>query len=176
MLVDLHRNDVGRVAKIGIGDSVSDVMTVERYSHVMHITSNVTGQFAGRSDGAGRPAREPAGGHGQRSAENPGDADHRRTGAHAPRALWRGRRATSISPATWTPASPCAPSSGATGRFRRPGRRRRRGRFGPGKRIRRDDEQGQGDAQGGGDRPAGILTRVGLGGRALVAAMIVLAV
>ena len=45
MLVDLHRNDVGRVAKVG-SVSVSDVMTVERYSHVMHITSNVTGELA----------------------------------------------------------------------------------------------------------------------------------
>ncbi len=42
MLVDLHRNDVGRVAKVGSVE-ISDVMTVERYSHVMHITSNVTG-------------------------------------------------------------------------------------------------------------------------------------
>jgi anthranilate synthase component 1 len=45
MLVDLHRNDVGRVAKIG-SVIVSDIMTVERYSHVMHITTNVTGQLA----------------------------------------------------------------------------------------------------------------------------------
>jgi anthranilate synthase component 1 len=45
MLVDLHRNDVGRVAKIG-SVKISDVMTVERYSHVMHITSNVTGQLS----------------------------------------------------------------------------------------------------------------------------------
>ncbi|HEX8523651.1 MAG TPA: anthranilate synthase component I [Tepidisphaeraceae bacterium] len=42
MLVDLHRNDVGRVAKIGTVQ-ISDVMSIERYSHVMHITSNVTG-------------------------------------------------------------------------------------------------------------------------------------
>ena len=42
MLVDLHRNDVGRVAKTGTV-VVSDTMTVERYSHVMHITTNVTG-------------------------------------------------------------------------------------------------------------------------------------
>lgn len=42
MLVDLGRNDVGRVSEY---DSVrlSDLMVVERYSHVMHITSNVTG-------------------------------------------------------------------------------------------------------------------------------------
>jgi len=45
MLVDLGRNDVGRVARYG-SVAVSDVMTIERYSHVMHITSNVTGQLA----------------------------------------------------------------------------------------------------------------------------------
>jgi anthranilate synthase component 1 len=42
MLVDLGRNDVGRVARYGTVQ-LSDVMTVERYSHVMHICSNVTG-------------------------------------------------------------------------------------------------------------------------------------
>jgi anthranilate synthase component 1 len=45
MLVDLHRNDVGRVAEVG-SVQISDVMTVERYSHVMHITTNVTGTLA----------------------------------------------------------------------------------------------------------------------------------
>jgi anthranilate synthase component 1 len=44
MLVDLHRNDIGRVSKVGTV-KISDVMTVERYSHVMHITSNVTGEL-----------------------------------------------------------------------------------------------------------------------------------
>ncbi len=44
MLVDLGRNDVGRVAKYGTVE-ISDVMVIERYSHVMHITSNVTGQL-----------------------------------------------------------------------------------------------------------------------------------
>jgi len=44
MLVDLGRNDVGRVAKYR-SVKLSDVMTIERYSHVMHITSNVTGQL-----------------------------------------------------------------------------------------------------------------------------------
>jgi anthranilate synthase component 1 len=45
MLVDLHRNDVGRVARVG-SVKVDDVMTVERYSHVMHITTNVSGILA----------------------------------------------------------------------------------------------------------------------------------
>jgi len=44
MLVDLGRNDVGRVARYGTVQ-LSDVMVIERYSHVMHITSNVTGQL-----------------------------------------------------------------------------------------------------------------------------------
>ncbi len=42
MLVDLARNDVGRIAKHG-SVKVDDFMIVERYSHVMHIVSNVTG-------------------------------------------------------------------------------------------------------------------------------------
>mgnify|MGYP005844080499 FL=1 len=45
MLVDLGRNDVGRVAEYG-SVKLTDVMTIERYSHVMHITSNVTGRLA----------------------------------------------------------------------------------------------------------------------------------
>ncbi len=42
MLVDLGRNDVGRVAEIG-SVKVTEVMKVERYSHVMHLVSNVEG-------------------------------------------------------------------------------------------------------------------------------------
>ncbi|HEV3163698.1 MAG TPA: anthranilate synthase component I [Isosphaeraceae bacterium] len=45
MLVDLGRNDVGRVADFTTVQ-LSDVMKVERYSHVMHITSNVTGRLS----------------------------------------------------------------------------------------------------------------------------------
>lgn len=44
MLIDLGRNDVGRVAKVG-SVQVTEKMVVERYSHVMHITSNVSGQL-----------------------------------------------------------------------------------------------------------------------------------
>ncbi|TAM87751.1 MAG: anthranilate synthase component I [Candidimonas sp.] len=42
MLIDLARNDVGRVAEIG-SVHVTDTMAIERYSHVMHLVSNVTG-------------------------------------------------------------------------------------------------------------------------------------
>ncbi len=49
MLVDLARNDVGRVVTFG-SEHVEELMTVERYSHIMHLTSQVTGQLA---DGRG---------------------------------------------------------------------------------------------------------------------------
>jgi anthranilate synthase component 1 len=44
MLVDLGRNDVGRIAEYG-SVAVTDYMTVERYSHVLHLVSQVTGRL-----------------------------------------------------------------------------------------------------------------------------------
>lgn len=44
MLIDLGRNDAGRVSKTGTVE-LTDKMVVERYSHVMHIVSNVTGDL-----------------------------------------------------------------------------------------------------------------------------------
>ena len=60
MLLDLGRNDVGRVAEIG-SVAVTDKFFVERYSHVMHIVSNVEGRLRNDRDGidalaAGFPA------------------------------------------------------------------------------------------------------------------------
>ena len=49
MLLDLGRNDVGRVAAIGTV-KVTDQFFVERYSHVMHIVSNVEGKLASNRD------------------------------------------------------------------------------------------------------------------------------
>jgi anthranilate synthase component 1 len=49
MLVDLGRNDVGRVSRYG-SVRVDDLMVVERYSHVMHLVSNVTGELADGCD------------------------------------------------------------------------------------------------------------------------------
>ena len=45
MLVDLARNDVGRVARYG-SVGVDELMVIERYSHVMHIVSSVVGRLA----------------------------------------------------------------------------------------------------------------------------------
>jgi anthranilate synthase component 1 len=44
MLVDLARNDVGRVVRFGT-ERVDELMTLERYSHVMHLTSQVSGEL-----------------------------------------------------------------------------------------------------------------------------------
>jgi len=44
MLIDLGRNDVGRVADVGTVE-LTEKMLIERYSHVMHIVSNVTGRL-----------------------------------------------------------------------------------------------------------------------------------
>ena len=49
MLVDLGRNDVGRVAEAG-SVSANELMVVEKYSHVMHIVSNVHGQLRKNKD------------------------------------------------------------------------------------------------------------------------------
>jgi anthranilate synthase component 1 len=49
MLVDLARNDVGRIARFGTMH-VDELLTLERYSHVMHLTSQVSGDLVeGRS-------------------------------------------------------------------------------------------------------------------------------
>ena len=50
MLVDLHRNDVGRVAVPGTVE-LPEVLTVEKYSHVMHISSEVRGRMRDGLDG-----------------------------------------------------------------------------------------------------------------------------
>jgi anthranilate synthase component I len=45
MLVDLARNDVGRVVTFGT-EVVDELMTLERYSHIMHLTSQVSGRLS----------------------------------------------------------------------------------------------------------------------------------
>ena len=51
MLVDLHRNDIGRVCEPGsVRLDEGDLMFIERYSHVMHIVSNVHGRLSADKD------------------------------------------------------------------------------------------------------------------------------
>ena len=101
MLVDLARNDLGRVCAPGSVEVV-DFMSVERYSHVMHLVSTVEGDLA-----AGRtaydvlratfPAGTLSGAPKPRAMEIIDELEPVRRGP-----VRRRRRATSTSPATWT--------------------------------------------------------------------------
>ena len=90
MLVDLGRNDVGRVCEYG-SVRVPQFMGLERFSHVMHLTSIVEGQLADDRDRLDALVSCFPGRHGVGRAEGPRDADHPRARAVGPRAL-RGRR------------------------------------------------------------------------------------
>ena len=106
MLVDLGRNDVGRVAQYG-SVQLSDVMTVERYSHVMHLCSTVTGRLQpGKTAFDALRSCLPAGTLSARRRCAPwrSSTSSSRTAAGPTAAP----SATSISAVTWTPASPCA--------------------------------------------------------------------
>ncbi len=80
MLLDLGRNDVGRVADAG-SVRVTDSYTVEFYSHVMHIVSNVVGRLAPGRDALDALFAGLPGGHGERRPQGARLRDHRRAGA-----------------------------------------------------------------------------------------------
>ncbi|MEI7804484.1 MAG: anthranilate synthase component I [Hyphomicrobiales bacterium] len=87
MLLDLGRNDVGRVAKIGTV-SVTDQFFVERYSHVMHIVSNVVGKLDSNRDAldalaAGFPAGTVSGAPKVRAMEIIDELEKEKRGLYA---------------------------------------------------------------------------------------------
>ena len=87
MLLDLGRNDVGRVAKIG-SVHVTDQMIVERYSHVMHLVSNVEGELDPKHDAmdallAGFPAGTVSGAPKVRAMEIIDELEKERRGFYA---------------------------------------------------------------------------------------------
>ena len=109
MLVDLARNDLGRVCEYGTVH-VPELMTVERYSHVMHIVSQVEGRLQPEYDAfdllqATFPAGTVSGAPKIRAMQIIYDLEPSRA-ASTP-----GRWATSPTMAPWTPASPSAPWS-----------------------------------------------------------------
>ena len=91
MLVDLARNDVGRVVSFGT-EQVDELMTVERYSHIMHLTSQVSGRLRPGQGADRRAAGHPARRHPVGGAQGAGHADHRRARAHQAGHLRRGGR------------------------------------------------------------------------------------
>jgi len=88
MLLDLGRNDVGRVAAAGTVE-VTDSYTIERYSHVMHIVSNVVGRLdSGKHDAidavfAGFPAGTVSGAPKVRACEIIAELEPETRGAYA---------------------------------------------------------------------------------------------
>ena len=87
MLLDLGRNDVGRVAEIG-SVRVTEQFAVERYSHVMHIVSNVEGKLRGGLDAvdalsAGFPAGTVSGAPKVRAMEIIDELEKARRGIYA---------------------------------------------------------------------------------------------
>ncbi|WP_040464758.1 anthranilate synthase component I [Erythrobacter sp. NAP1] len=87
MLLDLGRNDVGRVAARGTVE-VTDSFTIERYSHVMHIVSNVVGRLASDKDAldalfAGFPAGTVSGAPKVRACEIIAELEPETRGAYA---------------------------------------------------------------------------------------------
>ncbi len=110
MLVDLGRNDLGRVSEYG-SVKVRDLMYVERYSHVMHIVSALEGKLRDGLDALDAFAACFPGGNAQRRTKSAGHADHRRTGSRRAAASMAGPCSMPISRAIWIPASPSAPCS-----------------------------------------------------------------
>ena len=87
MLLDLGRNDVGRVAAAGTVE-VTDSFTIERYSHVMHIVSNVVGELDPSKDAfdalfAGFPAGTVSGAPKIRACEIIASLEPETRGAYA---------------------------------------------------------------------------------------------
>ncbi len=87
MLLDLGRNDVGRVAKIGTV-KVTERNVIERYSHVMHIVSNVEGELDPRFDAldaliGGFPAGTVSGAPKVRAMEIIDELEHEKRGIYA---------------------------------------------------------------------------------------------
>ena len=107
MLLDLGRNDVGRVAAIGTV-KVTDQFFIERYSHVMHIVSNVEGKLADNRDAfdalaAGFPAGTVSGAPKVRAMQIIDELEKEKRG------LYAGCVGYFSAAGRWTHASCCGP-------------------------------------------------------------------
>ena len=148
MLVDLARNDVGRVVRFGT-EQVDELMTLERYSHVMHLTSQVSGELADGRTAVDVLRGDVPGGNRQRRAEGPGDGDHRRARAGEARPVRRrGRLPGLLGEPGHRDHDPHDALARRPGQ--RAGRRGHRRRLGPGIRGPGMPQQGEGVAHGSG--------------------------
>ena len=111
MLVDLARNDIGRVCEYGV--QVADLMVIERYSHVMHIVGSVTDQLCADKIPYDLlrttfPAGTLTGAPKIRAMQIIGEFEQTTRGPTVARSV------TSVSTATSTAASPSAPPCSRT--------------------------------------------------------------
>ena len=129
MLIDLGRNDVGRVSDGG-SVKLTEQFSIERYSRVMHIVSEVTGAVAFRARCPRCPRCILPRRHAQRGAKGPGVAAHRRARAVRARLVRRRRRLPGLRRRSGLcdlhPLARCGP-----GHTARASRGRHRIRFGP---------------------------------------------
>ena len=167
MLVDLGRNDVGRVCEYG-SVRVPKFMALERFSHVMHLVSVVEGTLAEDARSARCAGVVLPGRHGVRRAEGPRDGDHHRASS---------RRAAASTPARsgyldfagnldFCIAIRTIVLDGRQGL--RPGRRGHRRRLESGGGVPGNVGQGAGDGASPGARAAGLLTKDAHGVRAWI--------
>ena len=108
MLVDLGPQRPRPGVRARHASRCADFFSVERYSHVMHLVSTVTGDAARRPQRLRRRRRVLPGRHAVRGAEAARDGDHRGAGADPARALRRHRRLPRLRRRTPTPRSPSA--------------------------------------------------------------------
>ena len=95
--------------------SRSRALEIERYSHIMHLVSEVEGRLRADQDAFSLLAADVPRRHRLGGAEGARDAAHLRDRGRPAAASTRARSATSATTARWTRASPCGPSSCATG-------------------------------------------------------------
>ena len=95
MLVDLARNDIGKISEYGTVQ-VEDYMSVHRFSRVMHIASVVTGTLKEGKDACDAVSGAAAGGNPVGGAQVQGLRDHRRAGAYGKGRIRRRHRISGL--------------------------------------------------------------------------------
>ena len=115
MLVDLGRNDIGKISRFG-SVQVEKYLSIERFSHVMHIGSTVRGELREDCDAVDAIDAILPGGHFVGSPQSCGRRRSSTSWNTTSGGCTAGPSATWTLPAIWTPASPSAWLSPKTGR------------------------------------------------------------
>ena len=139
---------------------VTERLVVERYSHVMHLVSNVRGQLAPGRDCFDAFRADVPGRHAHRARRRSAPWRSSRSSSRCGAASTAARSATSASRATWTPAIAIRTMLMRDGTRLRPGGRRHRRRLGSRARAPRVRQQGARGAAGGAAGGAAVMARM----------------